>query len=181
MTSARTRESVTRIRRRPGVVHPIDRRFATDDLGPLVTSTAAVAPDDEVVLDGELEATGSDVVLTGTVGVPWEGECRRCLTDVAGTVETPVREVFSPHPVDGETWPIVDDGIDLAAVVRDLALLALPLVPLCRPDCEGPDPERFPTTVEDDAPHGDDRPDGPDHDDAPRDPRWAALDQLRFD
>lgn len=175
MTRSQIRESVTGIRRRPGVAHPITRSFATDDLGPLVTSAAAVAPDAEVVLDGELEATGLDVVLTGTVRVPWEGECRRCLTDVAGTVETPVREVFSPRPVEGETWPITDDGIDLTVVVRDLALLALPLVPLCRADCEGPDPERFPTTVETEVVDDDDQ-------GAPApDPRWAALDQLHFD
>lgn len=173
MTRARTRESVTSVRRRPGVAHPLTRRFVTDDLGALVTSAAAVAPDAEVVLDGELEATGLDVVLTGSLRVPWEGECRRCLTEVVGTVETPVREVFSTHPVEGETWPITEDGIDLAAVVRDLSLLALPLVPLCRPDCQGPDPERFPATVEDEAPD-----DGADE--AP-DPRWAALDQLHFD
>lgn len=177
MTRSQVQESVTGIRRRPGVAHPISRRFRTDDLGPLVTSAAAVAPDAEVVLDGELEATGLDVVLTGALRVPWEGECRRCLTEVTGTAETTVREVFSVHPVEGETWPITDDGIDLTAVVRDLSLLALPLVPLCRADCEGPDPERFPTTVEPEAPEGDDA----DDERAPRDPRWAALDELRFD
>ena len=45
---------------------------------------------------------------------------------------------------------------------------ALPLVPLCRPDCAGPSPDRFPT--------------GPgDEDVQPADPRWAALDDLSFE
>jgi uncharacterized protein len=49
-------------------------------------------------------------------------------------------------------------------------LLALPLSPLCRPDCAGPDPERFPTVVEQDeaAPPA-------------AEPRWSALTELRFD
>ena len=42
------------------------------------------------------------------------------------------------------------------------------LVPLCRADCAGPSPDRFPT--------------GPaDEDVRPADPRWAALDELSFE
>ena len=57
--------------------------------------------------------------------------------------------------------------------MRELALLSLPLAPLCREDCVGPDIDRFPTGPADD----------PDEDTAepPRDPRWAALDALTFD
>jgi uncharacterized protein len=79
--------------------------------------------------------------------------------------------VFEVRPVDGETYPIEGDEVDLEPVVRDAALLHLPLAPLCRPDCEGPAPDVFPTRVEGDA-----------TDDEPaRDPRWAALDELRLD
>jgi uncharacterized protein len=61
--------------------------------------------------------------------------------------------------------------VDLEPVVRDAALLNLPLAPLCRPDCAGPVPDALPVVVE-----------GEGDDDAPaRDPRWAALDELRLD
>ena len=40
--------------------------------------------------------------------------------------------------MDGETYPIDGDEVDLEPVVRDAALLHLPLVPLCRADCEVP-------------------------------------------
>ncbi len=192
MTRVRTAEHIADVRRRPGVQRPVTRSFPAEALGPIATSTATVPPEGEVVLDGVLEATGLDVVLTGTVTAPWEGECRRCLQPVVGTVEADLREVFTPHPVEGETWPVDGDSIDLAPVLRDAVLLTLPLVPLCSADCAGPDPERFPARVEgtfdadadaDDG-DGDGGSDGADGGPPPApagDPRWAALDDLRFD
>ena len=48
----------------------------------------------------------------------------------------------------------------------------LPLSPLCRDECAGPDPQRFPASVVED----------PDPDAEPvGDPRWAALSELTFD
>ena len=129
-------------------------------------------------LDAMVEATGADVVVTGVVRFPWEGDCRRCLQPVTGTAEADVREIFEPTPVEAETWPLDGDSIDLGPVLREVALLSLPLVPLCSDDCAGPDPERFPATPEDDAAPGEG---DPTPTSAPRDPRWAALDDLRFD
>ena len=75
------------------------------------------------------------------------------------------------HPVDGETYPLEGDEVDLEPVVRDAVLLTLPLAPLCRPDCAGPAPTSsrwsWPARSPADAPT--------------RDPRWAALDELRLD
>lgn len=186
MSRARTLEHVADVRRRPGLQRHLTRTFRADELGAIATTAATVPPDGELVLDGELEATGLEVVLTGTVTAPWEGECRRCLDDVVGSVTVDLREVFSPEVVEGETWPFEGDSIDLTPVVRDAVLLSLPLVPLCSPDCAGPDPERFPARVEDDeALASDDTGEGDEGDAGAAspagDPRWAALDQLKFD
>jgi uncharacterized protein len=81
-----------------------------------------------------------------------------------------LREVFEVRPIDGETYPIEGDEVDLEPVVRDAALLNLPLTVLCRPDCPGPAPDAIPVAVE-----------GEPTDEAPRDPRWAALDALRLE
>jgi uncharacterized protein len=118
------------------------------------------------------------VVLTGEVTVPWQGTCRRCLDETDGIATADVREVYEVHPTDGDTWPLENDQIDLGPLLRDTALLSLPLAPLCDVDCLGPAPESFPTGIEvpedpDDEPVVDDGP--------PRDPRWAALDGLDFD
>ena len=80
-------------------------------------------------------------------------------------------EVFEPHPVDGETYPIEGDEVDLEPVVRDGVLLHLPLAPLCRPDCPGPAPEAFPTMVEgEDGEVSDEDLSG----EPARDPRWPV-------
>ena len=60
-----------------------------------------------------------------------------------------------------------DDAVELGPVVHDAAVLALPVAPLCREDCPGPDPEQFPVRTED----GDEGP--------VEDPRWAALRELQ--
>jgi uncharacterized protein len=143
-------------------------------------TTAAVPDGAEIVVDVELEALSTGLVATGTIEVPWEGECRRCLQPVTGTAAASVREVFEPRPVDGETYPLADDLVDLEPMVRDAALLALPLAPLCGPDCLGPAPDTFPAVVAEraeSAPGNDDEGDA----EPPSDPRWAALGELRFD
>ncbi len=181
MSRVRTLEHIADVRRRPGVQRPVVRSFPADVLGPIGTSSATVPPDGDITLDATVEATGLDIVLSGVATAPWEGECRRCLRDVTGTMDVELQEIFSPHPVEGETWPVDHDSIDLGPVIHDAVLLSLPLVPLCADDCAGPDPERFPALVEGDPALLDDE----DDDDAPAappaDPRWAALDDLRFD
>lgn len=142
----------------------------------LVAPTVAgiLVPDAEPVTgDLVLEAVLDGIVVTGTLLAPWVGECRRCLDPIHGSVAIPVRELFETLATPGDSYPIDGDHIDLNPLVRDAVLLALPLSPLCREDCPGPDPERFPTVVEDDP--GDASP-------APRaDDRWAALSELRFE
>ena len=54
------------------------------------------------------------------------------------------------------------------------AILGLPLAPLCREDCLGPGPATFPLDLADPATGSDDE-----ATERPRDPRWAALDELR--
>lgn len=125
-----------------------------------------------VELDLRVEAATGGFVVRGRIGGAWAGECRRCLEEVGGPLDAPVREVFEDSPAEGETWPVADDRIDLAPMVREAAILALPLAPLCSPDCPGPEPDRFPT-----GPAASE----PDPDPGGRDPRWAALDQLAFD
>lgn len=158
--------SVTEIRRHLGSRAPVRAGIEVEGLA---LSDVRVVDGSEVVLTGEVESISDGVVLTGVVAVPWVGECRRCLGPVAGTASVDVREIYETHPVDGETWPLEHDHLDVGPLLHDTALLALPLAPLCREDCAGPAPEVYPASVADDGP-GDDGP--------PRDPRWAALDDL---
>ena len=47
------------------------------------------------------------------------------------------RRALRARPVDGETYPLEGDEIDLEQLVRDTVLLDLPAAPLCRDDCAG--------------------------------------------
>jgi uncharacterized protein len=140
-------------------------------------SSAHVPEGDDVVVDVMLEAIAHDsVTATGVVRAPWEGECRRCLQPVSGTLEARVQEVFEANPVDGDTYPLDHDHLDLEPMVRDVVLLHLPLAPLCAEDCQGPAPDEVPVAVADDSDEA-----GAEVAAAPADPRWAALEGLRFD
>lgn len=161
------RIGVMELRRRPGTQRDVRVTTAV----PGLSITGAQVPDDaELVVDATLESIDGAVTVTGTVDVPWTAECRRCLDPVSGVLTVELREVFEVRPVDGETYPIDGDEVDLEPVVRDAALLNLPLAALCRPDCAGPAPDALPVTVAGDEPT---EPAG--------DPRWGALDALRFD
>lgn len=155
------------LRRRPGARRPVERVLS---LAGLAISAAQVPDDGEIRIDLELEAIPEGIVATGALVVPWMGECRRCLSPVTGETEAEIREVFAAVPVEGETYPLEDDVVDLEPMIRDAALLALPLAPLCGPACPGPAPDEFPT-----GPPPEEEPS------KPADPRWAALDELRFD
>jgi uncharacterized protein len=174
--------SITELQRRPGSRREVTRSVELDGLA---ISTASVPEGGEIQVAVVVESLGDDVAVEGRVTAPFVGDCRRCLTEVRGEVSADVREIFQKHFVDGETYPLVGEHIDLEPVVRDAVLLALPLAPLCREDCRGPAPDEFPATVEGEPLPGDPDPDldpaDPDAAEAPRDPRWAALDQLDLD
>jgi uncharacterized protein len=158
---------------------------------PGVALSTSRLTDDPVRAELTLEAQGSTVTVSGTVAASWTGECRRCLRTTGGDVEVELSEVFEPDPVEGETYSLGRDEIDVEPAIREALALALPLAPLCDETCAGPDPDDHPVTVEDGADEvgpghangdgaaaGGDEPDG---EGAPADPRWAVLDVLRVD
>ena len=163
---------VVELRRRPGTRREFGADLVLDDLDAGEQSIV----DGRLVVTGVVESVMEGVVAEGTVDGVSRGPCRRCLDDVDEAFSVDFREVFERYPTEGETWPLEDDRIDLTAMVRELALLSLPLAPLCREDCEGPDVERFPTGPAEETEVGDAAEVEP-----PRDDRWAALDALTFD
>jgi uncharacterized protein len=170
------RVGVAELLGRPGQRRTFHTTAVFDDLR---LSSAWVEPDAEIEIDLVLEAVlGGRLTVTGTIRSPWRGECRRCLGDVAGDLEVDVREVFtdatSEDAGDPDLLTFRGTEIDLGPVVREAVLLALPIAPLCREDCPGPAPEDAPVSVDDDAAPSAQAPRG-------ADPRWAALDELRFD
>ena len=113
--------------RRPGAQRAVHIDAPLDDLaaGPI-----AVPPDAPVHVDATLERIPEGIVVRGEVDVVWAAECSRCLRPLRGSIEVGIDELFEPHPIDGETYLLDHDSIDLDQVVRDAVLLELPPAPL---------------------------------------------------
>jgi uncharacterized protein len=156
--------------RRPGAMRSIVREVPAP--AGLAIDLVGVPEGAPLRLDLVLQSVTEGVLVTGTVSVGVQGECGRCLDPVSYDLDVEPCELFAyPDSATDETTEedevsrVVDDFIDLEPVVRDLVVLALPMTPLCRPDCAG----LCPTCGQrlDDLPAG--------HTHEQLDPRWAAL------
>jgi uncharacterized protein len=137
-------------------------------LAGLSVSGSAIADETPIAVDVLLERVPEGIVVRGTARAAWIASCSRCLRAIGGEVAVEMQELYEHDPLEGETYPLEHDTIDLALAVRDALLLELPVAPACREDCAG----LCPTC-------------GRDRNDDPcscvqdtTDPRWAALSQL---
>jgi uncharacterized protein len=158
--------NVAELLRRPSHRLPVHLELSVRELG---VTDIRLDPDETVSVDVVFESLTSGIIGTGTVSTPWVGECRRCLTRVAGTAVGHLRELFEVHPTDEDVFPIVGEQVDLEPLVLEAVLLDLPIAPLCKPDCLG-----LCVVCGVDRNQGDCG-----HTDRPVDPRWAALESLR--
>lgn len=188
------------------VVRPVD----LDDSDILAIGEVQVGSVPATV-DVDIESLNDGVRVRATVQYGWEGACRRCLGTARGTTTSEILELFVDDPAsyegsegstsggsgsegrgsggrgsedsvsegngideaDREARQLANGWVDLSESVRDALLLGLPLAPLCNEDCAGPAPEEFPVEAPPD--------DAATESVSAGDPRWAALDDLRFD
>ena len=140
--------------------------------GPIndVAVIASRLPEDaEVRVEGVIESLDSrSARFRGVVTTPWVGECRRCLGPAMGELKIDVAELFERDPDAEEIYPLEADRLDLQPLARDAIYLELPLVPLCKADCQGLCPECGADRNTVDCGHAVDE----------LDPRWAALREL---
>ncbi|MCO5184593.1 MAG: DUF177 domain-containing protein [Anaerolineae bacterium] len=112
----------------------------------------------EIELNYPLVKLGGDVVLfplTGTFkasrttqGIYFSGElhshisaeCARCLITFDLPITIPLDDLFfyPPHEAPEGEYVVKKDGqVDLAPLVREMALLSIPIQQICREDCQG--------------------------------------------
>jgi uncharacterized protein len=127
-------------------------------------------------LDLRMESVSEGVLVSGTVTGALEGECGRCLRPIGDELTVRIQELYAyPDSATDETTDedevgrLQDDLIDLEPALRDAVVLALPVNPLCRPDCPGLCPVCG--ALWDELPEG--------HTHEQVDPRWAALQSLK--
>lgn len=154
--------------------------FAEDPVDPRGENADLLEAGFESV-DARLTATHTTpgAYLEGDATASCEQECSRCLKRVRmhvtaefaeqyyATVGVISGEALEAAPPDAKSIGS-DFHIDLSPLLTEELLLALPLAPLCRPDCKGICPEC-----------GEDLNDRPHSHDLVVDERWAKLQQLR--
>lgn len=172
---------VSRLPRQPGSMLEVSREIpAPADLSVAMAQVAQGSPID---LDLTLESVVEGIWASGTADVNVSAECSRCLDPLEWS-ETVALEQMYRYPAtdargavveeegnDDDPEPeVVDDTIDIEGALRDAVVLALPLAPLCSPDCGGIC-----------AQCGERIEAGETHDHLLADPRWAALESLLQD
>ncbi len=130
----------------------------------------------------QIEKSGPVVVITGEIHFAANLHCSRCLKSYSRQCAQDIELCYQPRALAGdrddhETELTSDDlvtidyrgnEIDLWPELREAALLALPLKPLCRDDCRGLCPRCGRDLNAGDCGCRDDRPD----------PRWDKLRKL---
>ena len=135
--------------------------------------TYAVTPDVVPAVLDVSRMTGEGYSLRLRFQATMRGPCMRCLGEAEPTFSVDAREISQPGEEEELTSPYVEhEVLDLQAWARDALALALPAVLLCRDDCAGLCPVC--------GIRMDDAEPGHAHEQPP-DPRWAKLNELRFD
>lgn len=171
---------VSRLPRSPGSLLEISKVIpAPPDLS---VTMARVVEGSAIDVDISLESVVEGIWVSGTADVHVTAECSRCLDPVEWSETVALEQLYrypatdasgalvseEEDPDDDPDPEVRDDTIDVESALRDAVVLALPLAPLCSPDCGGICAQCGERIASLDEPH--------EHPAA--DPRWAALEAL---
>lgn len=169
---------------------PLKRTFpAPSGIG---DSIVGVTEGADVHVDGQFDSIVDGLIFTGTFTAPVHAVCSRCDTPLDDDWSEQVTaffpyeeqqpeskgkggkdedvEIIAGEDEAEDVYPLMDNGsfADLEALIRDTFVDALPLQPLCRPDCKGLCPQC-----------GVDLNEHPDHRHETTDIRFAGLEALK--
>ena len=153
--------------RRPGTERTLD--LSVDAPANLGSDVYGVPEGSPIDIELRLEAVMDGVLATGTTSVQVTGECVRCLIEIDDHMDVDFQELYLYADPGEEELALDGDLLDLEPVLRDAVVLALPLNPVCDPECPGLCPDCGARLADD-----------PDHThEAAIDPRWSALKDLK--
>ena len=115
--------------------------------------------------DLNVELMGEAVLVTGSLNLPLDCECGRCLQPFTTSLKLSSWAVHLPLEGD-EKVLIENDCIDLTPFIREDMLLDFPQHPLCKPDCVGLKTKSLADEAEDAAKLAS--------------AKWAELDKLKL-
>ncbi len=88
---------------------------------------------------GEVDLLRTDrgVFVSGTLKTTLQAVCSRCLSSFGQPLTLTIEDEYLSKAEEGTFSIDENQEIDLSEAVRQYALLALPMKPLCREDCAG--------------------------------------------
>jgi uncharacterized protein len=125
---------VSELLRKPGTTKRLEFSEEVPGLGLEMGSVRPI-----LHFDLTLESLVEGILVGGTVRGSYALACRRCLRSFDSPFEVQVSEMLSygGSPAADDGYEIVGDHALLEPIVRDAVILAMPLNPLCKPDCRG--------------------------------------------
>lgn len=99
-----------------------------------------------IPLNGKFRATrtGEGIYISGKFDTDIDIECIRCLEAATIPLSGEVKELYyyPPSLAPEEEYKVGEDGnIDLGPVIREVAIMEIPMQPICEEECEGLCPE----------------------------------------
>lgn len=89
-----------------------------------------------------LSRNSQGVLVQGVLETNVLAECVRCLTPTDVPVTFEIEELYSYPPNSSTIYSVEETGmLDMCPLLREEAILAMPMSALCRPDCAGLCPE----------------------------------------
>ena len=146
---------VAQVGSRAGQTMQVDRDFPAP--GGIGDSIVGVKEGEPIHVNGQFDSIIDGLIFTGTFTEPVTAVCARCDRDLSGDWSEQVTAFFPYEDADagktknedveiiageeesGDTYPLIDNGAfaNIEPLLRDTFVSALPLNPLCKPDCKG--------------------------------------------
>ncbi len=97
-----------------------------------IPNTQVVSP---VKIAGSVTLTDThSAYIEGEITYTLKGACTRCLTETEKTYSVEFDEQVDQ---DNDSYPVINDKVDLTKIVDDRVLMSLPINFLCKDDCKG--------------------------------------------
>ncbi len=96
-----------------------------------------ILPEPPLQADLDIVATSGGLLVRGTVSMTAVHTCARCLAETEEHLRVEIAQMVETGNDDDDEYHVVGEDLDLEPILRDEALLALPLLPRCEPECQG--------------------------------------------
>jgi uncharacterized protein len=96
-----------------------------------------VLPDPPLHAELRLDAASGGIEVSGVVTFVARHHCYRCLAEIEGEIRVDVSQMVTSDPEGDDEYHLAGNVLDLEQLLRDEVLLAMPVAPVCGPDCPG--------------------------------------------